>query len=84
MSYIFKKETGEGLTHFIRAYRLEKAKELLRGTNKKIVQICKETGFTNASYFCKSFREYYGCSPERFRKGVNANEDFEESHPDIS
>lgn len=68
LSYIFKQETGEGLSHFIRQFRLEKAKELLCTTNMKIVQICKETGFTNASYFCKSFREYYGCSPERFRK----------------
>ena len=76
MSYIFKKETGEGLTHFIREFRLEKAKELLCTTNKKIVQICKETGFTNASYFCKSFREYYGCSPEKFRKTAGNGEDI--------
>lgn len=75
MSYIFKKETGEGLSHFIRAYRLEKARELLQNTNMKIVQVCKEVGFTNSSYFCKSFREYYGCSPERFRKGEGMNED---------
>lgn len=75
MSYIFKKETGEGLSHFIRVYRLEKAKELLQNTNMKIVQICKAVGFTNSSYFCKSFREYYGCSPERFRKGEGGNEE---------
>ncbi len=68
LSYIFKQETGDGLSHFIRQFRLEKAKELLRTTNKKIVQICQETGFTNVSYFCKSFREYYGCSPDQFRK----------------
>ncbi|MBU5482283.1 response regulator transcription factor [Blautia sp. MSJ-19] len=68
MSYIFKKETGEGISQFIRKFRLEKAKELLCTTNKKIVQICTETGFTNASYFCKSFREFYGCSPEKFRR----------------
>ncbi len=75
MSYIFKKETGEGLSHFIRAYRLEKARDLLQNTNKKIVQICKEVGFTNSSYFCKSFREYYGCSPEKFRKGEAVSEE---------
>lgn len=75
MSYIFKKETGEGLSHFIRAYRLEKAKDLLQNSSKKIVQICKEVGFTNSSYFCKSFREYYGCSPEKFRKGESGTEE---------
>lgn len=75
MSYIFKKETGEGLNYFIRSYRLEKAKELLEQTNKKIVQICKEVGFSNSSYFCKSFREYYGVTPEKFRKGESGNEE---------
>lgn len=75
MSYIFKKETGEGLSHFIRAYRLEKARDLLQNTSMKVNQICREVGFTNASYFGKSFREYYGCSPERFRKGTNINEE---------
>lgn len=75
MSYIFKKETGEGLSHFIRTYRLEKAKDLLQNTSMKVNQICREVGFTNASYFGKSFREYYGCSPERFRKGTNINEE---------
>lgn len=70
LSYIFKQETGEGLSHFIRRFRLEKAKEQLSNTNKKIIQICQETGFTNSSYFCKSFREYYGCSPEQFRKKI--------------
>ena len=73
-SYIFKKETGENVSRFIRCYRMEKAKELLAGTSKKIVQICKETGFSNVSYFCKSFREYCGCSPEQYRKGETAGE----------
>lgn len=68
-SYIFKKKTGENVSHFIRACRMEKAKELLTQTNKKIVQICEETGFSNVSYFCRSFREYCGCSPEKYRKG---------------
>ncbi|MDD3368209.1 MAG: response regulator [Lachnospiraceae bacterium] len=68
-SYIFKKETGVNLSRFVRIYRIEKAKELLDKTNMKIVQICNETGFSNVSYFCKNFREYYGCSPEQFRKG---------------
>lgn len=68
-SYIFKKETGVNLSRFVRVYRIEKAKELLTTTNMKIVQICKETGFSNVSYFCKNFREFCGCSPEQFRKG---------------
>lgn len=68
-SYIFKKETGQNLSRFVKEYRIEQAKKRLADTNMKIVQICQETGFTNVSYFCKSFKEYYGCTPEQFRKG---------------
>ena len=39
---------------------LEQAKKLLSDTSMKIVQICKETGFSNVSYFCKNLREYCG------------------------
>ena len=72
-SYIFKKETGDTVSRFIRNYRMEQAKKLLSDTSMKIVQICKETGFSNVSYFCKNFREYCGFSPEQYRKGGMAD-----------
>ena len=67
MSYIFKKETGEGLAQFIRKFRLEKAKELLEQTMMKIVDISTACGYPNVSYFVQSFREYFGVSPQKFR-----------------
>jgi two-component system response regulator YesN len=68
-SYIFKKHTGQSLSRFVKEYRIEHAKRQLEETNRKIVSICQASGFSNVSYFCKSFREYYGCTPEQFRKG---------------
>lgn len=76
-SYIFKKETGDTVSRFIRNYRMEQAKKLLSDTSMKIVQICRETGFSNVSYFCKNFREYCGCSPEQYRKGGMTDEQTE-------
>lgn len=73
-SYVFKKETGQNLSRFVKEYRIEQAKKRLADTNMKIVQICQETGFANVSYFCKSFKEYYGCTPEQFRKGALKDE----------
>ncbi len=69
LSYIFKSETGMTLSRYIKMCRMERAKELLRTTNMKMGQICEELGFSNVSYFCQSFREYCGVSPERYRKG---------------
>lgn len=70
LSFIFKKETGMNLNRFIRVFRMEKAKEFLCSTNMKVAQISEKVGFANVSYFCRSFREYYGSSPESYRKGT--------------
>ena len=67
LSYIFKIETGQNLSKFIKAYRMEKAKEMLETTHKKVVNISNEVGYENVSYFCQSFREYFGVSPQKFR-----------------
>jgi two-component system response regulator YesN len=67
LSHVFKKETGQNLSKFIKAYRMEKAKEMLEETHNKIVNISLEVGYPNVSYFCQSFREYFGVSPQKFR-----------------
>lgn len=77
LSYIFKKETGMNLSRYIKQCRMEKAKELLKGTNMKIVQICERVGFSNVSYFCQSFREYCGMSPDKYRKGEAEYEEMD-------
>ena len=74
LSAVFKEETGVTLNRFIREVRMEKAKELLETTNMKISGIAKEVGFSNNSYFCRSFREFFGDTPEACRKGTEADE----------
>ena len=75
LSFIFKKETGMNLNRYIKVIRMEKAKELLCGTNMKVAQVSEKVGFANVSYFCRSFREYYGSSPESYRKGTGEDEE---------
>ena len=69
LSRLFKKTTGKSLSQYIRQYRMEKARELLLRTNKKVIQIGIDVGYSNYSYFCQSFREYFGVSPEKYRQG---------------
>ena len=68
LSSVFKKETGQNLNRFIKSVRMEKAKEFLEQTMMKIVDISTACGYPNVSYFCSSFREYYGISPQKFRE----------------
>ena len=68
VSFIFKKETGQNLSKYIKAYRMERAKRMLKDSHEKIVTISQAVGYSNVSYFCQSFREYFGVSPEKYRK----------------
>lgn len=74
LSHVFKKETGQNLSKYIKAYRMEKAKEMLEDTHNKIVNISYAVGYSNVSYFCQSFREYFGVSPQKFRSRGEINE----------
>ena len=75
VSYIFKKETGCNLNKFMKTYRMNKAKELLKCTQMKIVDICELVGYTNVSYFCQNFKESFGLSPEKFRQTAEVKEE---------
>lgn len=67
LSNIFSQEKGIGLNKYIKNVRMEKAQELLQNTNMKISDICAKVGYSNLSYFCKTFRTEYGVTPEKYR-----------------
>lgn len=52
---------------YLNRYRLEKARELLRGTYYSITEIAQRCGFDGGSYFAESFRKAYGISPREAR-----------------
>lgn len=68
LSTLFKRVTGWGINKYIKTIRMEKAKDLLENTNIKVVDLCTAVGFRNLSYFCQNFREFYGETPEQYRK----------------
>ncbi len=68
LSSIFIEEVGYGINKYIKNMRMSKAKELLLNTNMKVNEICKAVGYSNVSYFCKSFLEDFGATPEKYRQ----------------
>ena len=68
LSYLFKKETGQSLIRYITQVRMDKAVALLKDTNMKIVDICKQLGYRNSNYFIQAFRQHYGVTPAKFRE----------------
>lgn len=68
LSSMFIQETGCGINKYIKTIRMERSKELLQNTNIKVADICESVGYSNVSYFCKSFQENFGTTPDKFRQ----------------
>ena len=63
----FKKTTGETIFHYLKAYRLARATELLEETDWPISRIALETGFCSSSYFIEAFRAELKTTPLKYR-----------------
>ncbi|MEC0145502.1 helix-turn-helix domain-containing protein [Paenibacillus alginolyticus] len=68
LSFLFKKSTGQSLVKYITAIRMERAKELLRDSTIKVVDIASTVGFANTSYFNLMFKQYNGLTPVQYRE----------------
>lgn len=52
---------------YLKIKKLEKSKELLKLSRKRINEIAFESGFTDLSHFSKSFVQMYGKKPSEYR-----------------
>ena len=59
ISRMLKDKRGITLHQYVIAYRIKYAMSLLRYTDRPIADIADETGFTDASYFTKSFKSQF-------------------------
>lgn len=70
-SYLFKSMTGKTFVEYLNELRIQEAMRLLKNTNKRVVDICFESGFKNVNHFNRTFKAYAGISPMQYR---NANQ----------
>lgn len=63
----FKQEIGKTPIAFINECRIEKACELLSGSEFPVSDIALSVGFDNFSYFIRKFREHKGMTPGKYR-----------------
>jgi AraC-like DNA-binding protein len=63
----FKKSTHYTFTDFLNQFRINQAKKLLL-QDKNVTESCFESGFSNLSYFNKTFKKIIGESPSTFKK----------------
>ena len=63
----FRQFLGITPIQYVKQFRVEKAAELLRSTRLKTGEVGLECGFSDASYFIKTFREIKHCTPREYR-----------------
>lgn len=68
VSRIFKQISGMNISGYITTCRINKAKELLQGTNENISAIARKVGFDTPQYFSMVFQKEVGLTPSKFRE----------------
>lgn len=63
----FKLYTGKTPVEYIILYRMQKAQQLLRETPMSILDISAKCGFSNVSYFIRTFKRFYSLPPHQYR-----------------
>lgn len=67
MSHRLKQLTGMSFTQYLLNKRMQEASDLLINTNIKISAISEDIGYQNQEHFIRTFRKYYGMSPNAYR-----------------
>lgn len=71
-SRVVKQTFGHSFTDLLARMRVEKARELLSRTEKSLIRICLDCGFSDQSYFTKVFQKYTGRTPGEYRRSQRA------------
>lgn len=74
LSHLFRKQTGEKFVQYLNSIRIEKARQLLANTDRKLYQIAKAVGYDNNKYFFRVFKKWEGMTPEQYRAAASASD----------
>lgn len=67
LSAIFSQSMQKTFVEYVTERRIEKAKKLLKQTEKTSGEIAKEVGYKDSHYFSFVFKKLQGCSPREYR-----------------
>jgi AraC family transcriptional regulator len=67
-SEMFRKSTGETPHQFLLRARVERAKEMLRAAEARILDVAVACGFKTQQHFARVFRHVCGLSPTEYRR----------------
>lgn len=69
-SQYFKDQTNQNVLDYTIGLRMERAAQMLSGTNSDIKDIAHKTGYYNTSSFIRRFKQIHGVTPGDYRKFI--------------
>lgn len=72
LSSLFKRETGQNLSDFIRREKIKAAGNMLRFSDYSYADIAEYFGFSSQSHFIQCFRHETGLTPREYRSTVSS------------
>ena len=79
MSRKFSEYVGKSFQDYLSEIRCNHAKNLIRSTDKKLFEICFESGFNSFSQFERSFKKCFGMSAKSYREVLRKTDKKEEN-----
>lgn len=67
LSTLFKKETGMTIASYVRAHRIESARNMLKYSEYSPVEISNYLSFSSHSHFIHTFKQYTGMTPKEYQ-----------------
>jgi AraC family transcriptional regulator len=67
-SQMFRKSTGESPHQFVLRHRIERAKNMLRAPETRVLDVALACGFKTQQHFARAFRRVCGASPTEYRQ----------------
>ncbi len=68
LSRFFKDSMGITFSRYLSSVRTRRAEYLITHTEKSLLDVCIECGFSNSSAFNKAFFEDYDCRPSEYKE----------------
>jgi AraC family transcriptional regulator len=75
ISSIFSKNEHITLEKFIIRQKIEKVKELIRGSELSLSEIAYMMGYSSVQYLSTQFKHITGITVSEFKKGISSNDD---------
>ncbi len=66
-----RKYLGSNVALYVKNFRIEEAKKLLKDTKLSVSEISERVGFSDYNYFCRVFKKVVGIPAKKYRKTFN-------------